>query len=79
MTVHSITPIVTDRLQVTELNIFAQKSVDCYRGFAQVYAQSHSTRPRSGDSTLERDPDDDDTLLCELFVQLPKVSQGNMI
>ncbi|KAI0241801.1 hypothetical protein LSAT2_018629 [Lamellibrachia satsuma] len=60
-------------VQVTELNIFAQKSVDCYRGFAQVYAQSHQTRPRSGDSTLERDPDDDDdTLLCELFVQLPK-------
>ena len=66
-----------ETFQVTELNIFAQKSVDWYRGFAQFYTHPFggpSTESRSCDSGQEGAPVAPPVLLCELLVQLPKVS-----
>ena len=67
---------ITTHLQVTELNIFGQKSVDSYRGFAQF-----NTHPCGGPPSASRSCDGGQegapaapVLLCELLVQLPKVS-----
>ena len=68
---------------VEEIDQFAQKSIDCYRGFAQVFTRGLV------DKQVPVDPDnpdkkknvpmktivvEDDILLCEMLINLPKAS-----
>ncbi|XP_064618460.1 death domain-containing protein 1-like isoform X1 [Liolophura sinensis] len=65
---------------VEEIDKFAQKSFDCYRGFAQVYTkvlvpvQEQSEEEKARNNHMQRNTawEEGDTLLGELLISLPK-------
>ena len=75
---------------VTEIDKFAQKSLECYRGFVQVYTRGiinksvpredsegrdTDSRSRSKNQAMKTIQVEGDILLCELLVNLAKVWQ----
>lgn len=66
---------------VEEIDKFAQKSFDCYRGFAQVFAkvfapvQQQTEEEKARNNHVQRNSawEEGDTLLGELLISLPKV------
>lgn len=73
---------------VTEIDKFAQKSIDCYRGFVQFYTKKlvkKALKSESKDSSTGRSNQknvfkyeevEEEILLTELLVQLPKPDPG---
>ena len=63
---------------LVEIDRFAQKGINCYRGFVQVYTKGlvENIEPREEKPKTQNQPVvlvDGDVLLCELLVSLPKV------
>ncbi len=73
---------------VTEIDRYAQKGIDCYRGFSQVYTRGmverqvpidpdKDTQSASGSKPKQLTKTvliEEDILLCEMLINLPKVS-----
>ena len=63
-------------LKVTEKDVFAQKGLHCYRGFAQVFTKSLVPVPvQDGTKKPTELPDmvEAEVLLAELLIEIPKV------
>ncbi len=64
---------------VCVLDNFAQKSLDCFRGFCQFYSTQTATRMKTLQEDNNRKPlilteeVEEEYLLCELLLSLPKV------
>lgn len=69
---------------VTEIDRFAQKGIDCYRGFAQVYTRGlvavevpvdgEKDKKNPKQALVKTIYEEGDELLCEMLINLPKVS-----
>ena len=62
---------------ITEIDKFAQKSFECYRGFAQVYTRGLVPRTAKEEEKnkagkQQQDWAEGDILLCEMLMNLPK-------
>ena len=65
---------------VKEVDKFAQKCIDCYRGFGQVYSRGLVAKQVRIEVEDSRAPakvqtvwEEEDILLCEMLISLPKV------
>ena len=73
--------------KVKEIDKFAQKSIDCYRGFAQVFTPGMVKRlvPRDEEAAKQKNPpmkevlEEGDVLMCELLISLPKVVMMSLL
>jgi len=68
--------------KVEEVDRFAQKGFDCYRGFAQVFTKGLVQRQltpaeKAKTPTKYWDMEEEELLLAELLINLPKVSPIN--
>ena len=63
--------------KVTEIDRFAQKTIDCFRGFAQVYTPGMVLKKIPKDAqknqTVQEEMVEGNVLLCEMLISLPKV------